>query len=99
MERANEQLRPDNCGVIFEKVEDTFFLGTLAADYKLTPLLDRQIAMFLQEGYSVVLNARPRKQVWLAQGHTQEMLKGLLAQAAARVLQGRSHDALSREAR
>jgi hypothetical protein len=76
-----EELRPDRCGVILEKVQDTFILATPDAGFKLSPVLEGQISAFVAEGYSVVLNMKPRKQVWLAQGHTQEGLQSVWREA------------------
>jgi hypothetical protein len=56
VEKAHVDLRPDNCGVIFEKATDTIFLGTIDENVtELSNVVLRQIESFLKEGYSVVL--------------------------------------------
>lgn len=74
---SHPDLRPDKCKVIFEKVKDTFIFGTPAKDFKLTPVIHGQIKSFVREGYSVVINVKPRPFVWLAKGQNQNMLKEL----------------------
>ena len=56
MNVVHQDLRPDNCGVIFEKITDTLILGTV--DGKLagiSPLANGQIAAFVSEGFSVMM--------------------------------------------
>ena len=56
MENASINLRPDKCGVIFEKITTDVFIGTV--DSKKIILSDdayEQINSFLDEGFSVVL--------------------------------------------
>lgn len=48
-----EDLRPDRCGVVFEKVSDRIFYGT--AWKKMTERAQGQVRAFLGQGFSVVL--------------------------------------------
>ena len=71
MENVSINLRPDNCKVIFEKLDDIFF-GTLHPDYELTNDAKGQIASFIKEGYSVIINSTKFKypMIFPAKGKT-----------------------------
>jgi len=51
----NPALRPDRCGVIFEKVNDTTFFGTISAAGKANNVARRQVENFISQGYTVEL--------------------------------------------
>ena len=55
MEKVSIGLRPDKCKVIFEKIADDMFLGTLDPNSNLKSIVKRQIESFVNEGYSVVI--------------------------------------------
>lgn len=56
MKNVSIQLRPDNCGVIFEKINDELFIGTIdPSETKLKDIVKGQIDCFLNDGLSVVL--------------------------------------------
>jgi hypothetical protein len=50
-------LRPDNCKVIFEKLDDQTIHGTLDSKHELTEAAKKQIQSFIQQGYKVILGA------------------------------------------
>jgi len=53
-------LRPDRCKVIFEKVNDDIFLGTMHPRYNESykkKIVEGQIKAFLKKGISVVINS------------------------------------------
>lgn len=52
----NENLRPDKCGIIFEKISETQFLGTIVQGVKLSDTAKKQINSFKSQGYSVLIN-------------------------------------------
>jgi Fe-S-cluster containining protein len=56
MEKCSENMRPDMCGVMFEKFSNTLIVGSILDD---VTMLDRdvikQIQVFMNEGISVVL--------------------------------------------
>jgi hypothetical protein len=52
--------RPDKCGIIFEKLSERLFLGTVAVETEVSDVGKRQIESFLDQGYSVVL-VSPKK--------------------------------------
>ena len=74
MNNVSIKLRPDNCHVVFEKLSDRIFLGTLDPDHKMTKEAIGQIRAFNDQGFSVVLNSRvfPRPKTILAEGHSYE---------------------------
>lgn len=56
IKKASTDLRPDNCNVIFEKITDDIFIGTIdPKEKRLQEVVKDQINSFLQEGFSVVL--------------------------------------------
>jgi len=55
MEQVNIAMRPDKCGVIFEKVEDDIMVGTLDTNGTSFPFLQGQVKEFLKEGLNAVL--------------------------------------------
>lgn len=52
-----EDLRPDKCGIVFEKLSDNIFYGTVVTGMKISEQAKGQIQSFLAQGYSVVLAA------------------------------------------
>jgi len=56
MKKVSINFRPDKCGVIFEKITDDIFIGTVDPnESKLKDIVKGQINSFLGEGFSVVL--------------------------------------------
>lgn len=55
MEHAGENLRPDKCGVIFERHFDVM-LGTIVGP--IMPVVEGQIDFFKQEGFRVILQKK-----------------------------------------
>ena len=56
MEKVSLDLRPDKCGVIFERVTDTIFIGTVDPKReKPNQVVINQISAFLDDGFSVIL--------------------------------------------
>lgn len=51
----NTDLRPDKCGIVFEKATDKIFYGTLDTNFVMNDVIDKQIKSFLEKGFSVVL--------------------------------------------
>lgn len=57
---ADPALRPDRCKVIFEKVDNTMFLGTMHPHYNgayKKKAVKREIQTMLKKGFSVVMNS------------------------------------------
>lgn len=75
MKNAGEELRPDKCGVLFEKWSDTVMVGT--TEGKLSDLILCQIDFFKREGISVLVidHSKKIRTFFLAPGHTKEFVK------------------------
>lgn len=54
-ENAPIELRPDKCGIIFEKLDDELILGTIKPDRLISDMGTQQLHSFNRQGYSVVL--------------------------------------------
>lgn len=61
-EDAPIQLRPDNCGIIFEKLDEDIFVGTLKPGVKVSDYGMQQIGVFNKQGYNVVLTKYDERQ-------------------------------------
>ena len=73
MKKVSIKLRPDNCGVIFERVSDNIFLGTKEKKTKLNEIVMKQIFLLNREGFSVVIHSLfEGKKIHLAKGHIKE---------------------------
>ncbi len=70
MKIAAEDLRPDVCGVLFEKYSDRVIVGS--TENELSELMLGQIAYFQKEGISVLIvnPNEKRRTFYLADGHT-----------------------------
>jgi hypothetical protein len=69
--KAHKDLRPDNCGVVFEKYSDRVIVGSQEPTIS-EELVMNQIKYFQNEGISVLLVDLPNKtrSFYLAEGHT-----------------------------
>ena len=57
MNKASINLRPDKCGVIFEKLSNKLFIGTIdPKQEKPQDIVKDQISAFLNDGYSIILH-------------------------------------------
>jgi hypothetical protein len=73
MQVAHIDLRPDNCGVLFEKWSDYVIVGS--TEYEITKLILGQIQFFNREGISVlVVDSNNNRNLYLADGHTPEFV-------------------------
>ena len=61
MAKENINLRPDKCGIIFEKLSSELRYGTVVPGMEISESAHRQIANFLAQGFSVVLSAIDKK--------------------------------------
>ena len=70
MQYAHIDLRPDNCGVLFEKWSDRVIVGS--TEDELSELILGQIGYFQKEGISVLIVNQNEKtrMFYLADGHT-----------------------------
>lgn len=65
------ELRPDKCGIIFEKLNDSLFLGTVRPKKQVSHFAIRQIEEFNRQGFTVILKKHDTldPMIKLAQGH------------------------------
>ena len=56
MEQVSVQMRPDNLGVVFEKLADDLMFGTVNPEHKDFKHMQGQITAFLQQGINTVLS-------------------------------------------
>ena len=73
---APESLRPDNCGVIYEKLSDRLFFGT--AFRVATEQGVAQARAFVAQGFSVVVassTGRFQPRVYIAEGHDENEIR------------------------
>jgi len=49
-------MRPDNCGVIFEKIYDDLIFGTVNPNHKDFSFMSGQVEHFLKDGINVVVS-------------------------------------------
>ena len=76
MENVSINLRPDKCGVIFEKLTNDLFLGTTRDRLVLTKDLEEQIKLFNREGFTVVMhNLKGQRTIYKAEQHTREYIE------------------------
>jgi hypothetical protein len=59
MHYADPKFRPDNCGVIFERLSDNVFHALTKNE--LSYDAEQQIAAFIQQGFSVILTKVPHE--------------------------------------
>ena len=76
MDRASENLRPDNCKIIFEKISDNLFFGTQDPRFEMTDFAKGQILSFVSQGFSVMISSTKYKNpaIYLSKDHTLEMV-------------------------
>ena len=55
VDNANIAMRPDNSGVVFEKVFDDLMFGTVNPEGHKTNLINGQVNAFLKEGINTIL--------------------------------------------
>lgn len=85
MEKVNKDLRPDHCGVLFEKINDTLFLATVDAELdEIMPIVKGQIRSFNNEGFSVMMQKfTPHESIcFISQGADREAIVNALEEKA-----------------
>ena len=55
VKNADTKLRPDHCGVLFEKVKGDVMLGLVDGERTRYPHVNGQISQFIKEGINVVM--------------------------------------------
>ncbi len=64
------RLRPDKCGVVFEKINDWLFHGTMDDRNQFSDTAKAQISAFNKQGYSVVIKLKDKKYFFPTDGNT-----------------------------
>ena len=54
---VSEELRPDKCKVIFEKLSDHVIHATLDSRFELKDIVKKQMDAFVKQGFTVILGA------------------------------------------
>lgn len=73
------ELRPDKCGVVFEKVNNNMFHAYIDMRVGINDVGKDQVMAFKSQGYSVVIREYDSYKVLLADGHSLSQIKSELA--------------------
>jgi hypothetical protein len=79
MENVSEDLRPDRCGVIFDRAGDDVITGRLSEGREISELLKGQIETFMSEGFSVVLFSGAKKLSYMQEKHNKNYVIGVIS--------------------
>jgi len=75
VKKANIAIRPDKCGVMFEKLSQRIFLATLHPDYEFSEIAKKQIDIFMKQGFSVIFSQKNEKlKFYLSYIHNKESI-------------------------
>lgn len=85
MAKASVKLRPDNCGVMFEKLENDLMFGSVDPKHKDFSFVNGQIKYFLSEGINVVTIKSGIPTVYHVDGTNPETLLARVYAIARRV--------------
>lgn len=69
---AGEELRPDKCGVIFDRVSDDVITARLEEGKKLNGFTFAQVNRFIDEGFSVLIFRGKEMKHFLNEHHTEQ---------------------------
>ena len=78
MENAGEDLRPDKCGIIFDRMSDDVITARLDDDLKINDLVMSQINNFKAEGFSVLIFRGNDRKYFLNDRHTEDYVTGIV---------------------
>lgn len=78
MENVGEELRPDICGVIFDRISDDVITARLEEGKKLNNLTFNQVEHFNKEGFSVLVFRGRHMKFFLNEKHTEEYVMGIV---------------------
>lgn len=73
---ARIEMRPDQCGIIFDKQSDNVITARLEEDRKISQLVMGQIQSFMREGYSILVFRGKENKLFKQEHHTEEYIKG-----------------------
>lgn len=71
MDNVGIELRPDKCGIIFDKTSDGVITARLDEGKKLNKLVMGQINSFIKEGFSILIFRGRERKFFLNEDHTE----------------------------
>ena len=71
MDTVSDELRPDRCGIIFDRISDDVIAARIEEGKKINDLLMAQIQNFKNEGFSVMIFRGRDKKLFLNDSHTE----------------------------
>ena len=78
MDNVAEELRPDKCGIIFDRIGDSVISARIDEDHPMTDFILSQIESFGLEGFSVVVFRGASMQGHLHKSHTQDYVMDVI---------------------
>jgi hypothetical protein len=78
MEHVADDLRPDRCGVIFDRSGDDVITGRINKDDDISPLVRAQVEAFMREGFSVVIFKGKQSLAYMQEEHSREYVTGVI---------------------
>ena len=78
MDLVAEALRPDRCGIIFDRIADDVIVARLEEGFKLDGHLLGQINAFIAEGFSVLIFRGRENKYFLNEKHSQDYVRGVV---------------------
>ena len=71
METVADELRPDKCGIIFDRISDDVITARIEEGKKINDLLMAQIEYFKNEGFSVMVFRGRDKKLFMNNSHSE----------------------------
>lgn len=78
MENVGNELRPDQCGIIFDRITDDVITARLEENKLMNPLVHNQVNNFIEEGFSVLIFRGKDMKYFLNDNHTKEYVLGAI---------------------
>lgn len=75
---VGEELRPDKCGIVFDRAGDDVITARLEEGLELSRLILSQIESFYREGFSIVVFQGGKKMGFLQDEHDREYVYGVI---------------------
>ena len=78
MNNVGEELRPDKCGIIFDRISDDVICARIEKGIKLNELVMNQIKAFNREGFSILIFRDKDSKCFLKLGHSENYVRGII---------------------
>jgi len=75
MDDVGMEMRPDQCGIIFDRMSDDVISARLEEGMKLKPLVMGQINAFINEGFSILIFRGKDSKCFLNTQHTEQYVR------------------------